>query len=66
MKPGETMRYACGDCQIVFDLTLSPLSERADEGIDCPEDEEPLFCPFCAVDQLRPMHDRAIQIDLKQ
>jgi hypothetical protein len=31
MKPGETIRIACGDCQIVFDLCVAPTSEWAED-----------------------------------
>jgi len=50
MKPNETIRFACGECQAVFDLCVAPESEWA-EGV--PENEEPLkeasltCCPFC-------------------
>jgi len=31
MKPGETIRFACGDCHIVFDITFAPSSEWAED-----------------------------------
>ena len=31
MKPGETIRIACGDCKIVFDLCVAPTSEWAED-----------------------------------
>lgn len=52
VKPNETIRFACGECQVVFDLRVAPGSEWA-EGI--PEGGEPvkavslICCPFCGV-----------------
>jgi hypothetical protein len=68
MKPGETIRYACGDCQAVFDLCVAPESEW-DEGIppevdeaDLPElDMTPTICPFCGSGELTMRQDRAVQ-----
>jgi hypothetical protein len=48
MKPNETRRYKCGECQTVFDLRLDPACEA--EIVDEPEpdlDLEPTCCPFC-------------------
>jgi hypothetical protein len=27
MRPGETVRFACEECQIVFDLHIAPMAE---------------------------------------
>lgn len=48
MKPGQSVRFACGDCQAVFDLCIAPESEWA----ELPNDQGPLdiavtACPFC-------------------
>jgi hypothetical protein len=57
----ETIRYACGDCQAVFDLCVAPLSEWA-EIVDEDEltDFAPTCCPFCGSAELKMMHDRAV------
>jgi len=55
MKPGETVRYACDDCHIVFDLSLAPFTESADDDLhDLEEVNEPDCCPFCGMGQLEP------------
>jgi hypothetical protein len=64
MTPGETVRFACGDCGIVFDLGVAPVSEWAEEideaDFDGPlEAGEPGVCPFCGAAELKPTHDRA-------
>jgi hypothetical protein len=64
MKPGETIRFACGECQIVFDLNVSPPSDWAEQlELDDLGDIEPTCCPFCgaAASELRNLHDRAIR-----
>jgi hypothetical protein len=63
MKPGETVRVACGECQIVFDMTVAP----RDEWRELPEDESDAdtdsylmpdaACPFCGAYDLKPRHD---------
>jgi hypothetical protein len=62
MKPGETIRYACGDCQIAFDLCLAPFSECADGDMADLDEAEPKCCPFCGAGELKPTHDRATQV----
>ena len=67
MKPGENIRFKCGECLVVFDLCLAPVSEWPEE----PEDESDhtadvavTNCPFCgsnAATDLTMLHDRAIQ-----
>ena len=50
MKPGETIRIACGDCKIVFDLCVAPTSEWAEDfesATGTISDIEPTCCPFC-------------------
>jgi hypothetical protein len=60
MKPSEIIRFACGDCQIVFDLCVAPLSEWGEQPeIDNFSDIEPTCCPFCGVGELKKLHDRA-------
>jgi len=65
MNLGETLRFACGDCQVVFDLCLAPASERAEqpeEGVE--EDIDPTCCPFCGSSEIEPTHDRAIVLPI--
>ena len=62
MKPGETIRIACGDCNIVFDLCVAPTSEWAEDfesATGTINDIEPTCCPFCGARELRSLHDRA-------
>jgi hypothetical protein len=65
MKPGESIRFACGECQIVFDLCVAPASEWA-EMQDEDDFEGPLEvglparCPFCESAELRVTHDRPL------
>ena len=50
MKPGESIRFACGDCQVVFDICVAPTSEWAealDLEADADNEFEPTCCPFC-------------------
>lgn len=48
MKPGETMRYACGDCQVFFDVAIALVSEWAEQFDDdgTVDVGEPLSCPL--------------------
>ena len=62
MKPGETIRIACGECKIVFDLCVARMSEWAEDfesATDTINDIEPTCCPFCVAGELRSLHDRA-------
>jgi len=64
MKPGETIRIACGECNIVFDLCVAHTSEWAEDfesATGTINDIEPTCCPFCgtAAGELRTLHDRA-------
>jgi hypothetical protein len=63
MKPGETIRFSCGDCQIIFDLNISPPSDWAEQldldDLDYLDDIEPACCPFCGAAELKKLHDRA-------
>lgn len=60
MKPGETVRFACDECQIVFDLTIAPSSEWVEQFDDNEHDDveinPPCRCPFCNLSKLRPLH----------
>jgi hypothetical protein len=60
MKPLETMRFACGECLVVFDLQLAPTSEWAEGRLDVPGDVElpPDCCLFCGSSEIRALHDR--------
>ena len=64
MKPGETIRIACGECKIVFNLGVAPASEWVEDfesATGTINDIEPTCCPFCgaAACELRSLHDRA-------
>jgi hypothetical protein len=61
MRPGETVRYACRECLVAYDVCLAPTSEWAEaEDPDVPEDidYEPSCCPFCGSGDIKPLHDR--------
>ena len=67
MKPGESIRFRCDECLVVFDLCLAPVTEWPEE----PESEDDknmdvhvANCPFCgspAAADLVMLHDRATQ-----
>ena len=64
MRLGETIRFACLDCQIVFDLNIAPPSEWPEQlGLDDLDDIEPACCPFCGAAQLKHLHDRPALAD---
>jgi hypothetical protein len=60
MIPRETIRYACGECHLVFDLCLAPV----EEWVETPDydlgDIAPSNCPFCCSSELSMLHDRAV------
>jgi hypothetical protein len=57
MMARETIRFACGDCQVVFDLCLAPFSESADGDLaGITDSEDPTICPFCGAGELKPVH----------
>jgi ribosomal protein S27AE len=59
MKSLETIRFACGDCHVVFDLCLAPFSECADGDLaDIDDSEDPTVCPFCGAGEIKPTHTR--------
>lgn len=59
MRKSETIRFACGDCRIVFDLRVAPESEWAEhtdeDGLQ--EFAPPGCCPFCGSSELKALHD---------
>jgi hypothetical protein len=60
MKPNETIRFQCGDCWAVFDLSVDPVwaaEVAADLGVDTIETPEPSCCPFCGAGELQALHD---------
>lgn len=62
MKPGEPTRFACGECQIGFDITVAPWGEWREQFQDGTEPDEPLVmagaeCPFCGARELRQASD---------
>jgi hypothetical protein len=67
MRAGETIRFECGDCRFVFDLSHDPLrqTELAEElewKVDDLEPIEPTVCPSCGAGELRAVHDSPTQI----
>jgi hypothetical protein len=65
MKPGESVRFACHECQIVFDICVAPVSEwveQLDEAdFESPmEVDPPSRCPLCKSSELRVTHDRPL------
>jgi hypothetical protein len=60
MKAGETVRFQCGDCRVVFDLTFDPVRDAeiaAKLGEDSLDGVEPCVCPISGADELRSVHD---------
>jgi hypothetical protein len=61
MKSGETIRFSCGDCHIVFDLNVSPPADWVEQlELDDLDEIEPICCPFCGANELKKLHDRAV------
>ena len=63
MRANESVRFHCGDCQIVIDLCVD--HERETEVVEGPpvtDFGEPTCCPFCGAGELSPTHDRAIHV----
>ena len=46
MNPGETIRHACGDCQLVFDICLGRASEPPTFRTRLADDVEPTVLPL--------------------
>ncbi|HWY85750.1 MAG TPA: hypothetical protein VNX28_03445 [Gemmataceae bacterium] len=67
MVPNQPVRFACGECQAVFHITVAPESEWA-EWIDPSEYEgnpdigEPTSCPFSGSVEIKAVQDRPTQI----
>jgi hypothetical protein len=64
MKPNETIRFQCGDCQAVFDLCVDPVCAAevaADLGVDAIDTPESTDCPFCGAGELKALHDPAVR-----
>jgi hypothetical protein len=58
MRPGETVRFACDECRMAFDITMAPPAEwrepQDDKDYRVPVDVElPHFCPFCELGEVR-------------
>lgn len=62
MKPGESVRFACGDCGIVFDLCVAPVAEWPEWMDDPPNMFVPSLCSFCGAAELRSVHDTAVNV----
>jgi hypothetical protein len=53
MNPGETVRYACGECKKVFDLYEEWPATWGETDADQLEIGQPLrSCPFCESEDL--------------
>jgi len=65
MKPAETIRFSCGDCQAVFDICLAPQSECAEHFDDADFfealDIDPTNCPLCGAREHKALHDRPVK-----
>ena len=54
MMPGETVRFTCGECNLVLDLCLAPQSEWPEIPKAGMEEEIcATCCPFCGSSELR-------------
>jgi hypothetical protein len=63
MKRNETARFECGECRIVFDLSLDPVREAeiaAELDVEALDDVEPICCPFCGDIDVKPVHDSPV------
>jgi hypothetical protein len=49
MKPGEPIRFRCGECHIVFDLCLADPTERAEQDPDDQAEDLEVACCFVRV-----------------
>jgi hypothetical protein len=60
MTPGETIRYACEECLVTFDLALLPVDqspELQEEPDDGKIDALVMCCPFCMSTEIKAQHD---------
>ena len=65
MKPAETVRFTCEECQIVFDLCVAPVSEWPEDYGDDNADgtnSTPTCCPFCGSGEVKAMNDTPVQV----
>jgi hypothetical protein len=63
MKANEVARFHCGDCQIVFDLSVDHIRDtEAACGPPVTDFGEPTCCPFCGAGELTPLHDQAVRV----
>jgi hypothetical protein len=57
MKPGETIRCTCKDCQIVFEIFAAPVADWPeafdDETAAKMDVGQPVVCPFCGSSDLK-------------
>ena len=63
MRAKEPARFHCGDCQIIFDLSIKGVRETEDtDGAPPIEDygEPSSVCPFCGASELARMPDEPI------
>ena len=62
-EPGETIRYFCEECLVVFDLGLLPAAawpEIQEERDDGTIDAFVSCCPYCMSSVIEPLHDWAV------
>jgi len=64
MNTTQTIRYACYECTVVFDLCVAPTSEWLEQYEDIDDHGEvditPVSCPFCGSSDLKAANDRPI------
>ena len=63
MHVGQPIRFACGECQIAFDVTVAPFDEWREQMYEPGDDVDigiPTFRRFCGVAELRPVSDTPV------
>ena len=62
MNPGEPIQFQCGECQVIFTLTVDGLrdTEYVEESGQQPVDfGPPILCPFCGDADVKAVQDGA-------
>ena len=64
MMAGQTIRFACGECNVVFDLGLLPRVQWREQPVDEPADNKAAVtgCPFCGSAEVRAQHDVPLRV----
>jgi hypothetical protein len=63
MRANEVVRFHCGDCQIIFDLSIQGVRETEYAEGAAPIDDyggPSSVCPFCGASELAGMPDEPI------